>query len=299
MRVSYCEGYYVELPDGHPFPMRKFPVLFEILTAQGLISSADSTAVSEASWHDLALVHTAEYLDRLRSGSLDRKAERKMGLPWSSALVRRSRLAVQGTVNASLMALEDGVAANLAGGTHHAFAGHGEGFCVLNDVAVAIRVLRREGRIVRALVIDLDVHQGNGTAAIFRDDPHTFTFSMHGARNYPFVKAESTLDVALPDATGDEPYLRQLGDHLPQVIATAAPELIFFLAGVDPVSGDRYGRLDLSRDGIRERERLVLRAGLDAEVPMVLLLSGGYAETPEATADLHAEVHREYRRLCG
>ncbi len=299
MRVSYCEGYYVELPDGHPFPMRKFPALFEILTAQGLISSADSTAVSEASWHDLALVHTAEYLDRLRSGSLDRKAERKMGLPWSSALVRRSRLAVQGTVNASLMALEDGVAANLAGGTHHAFAGHGEGFCVLNDVAVAIRVLRREGRIVRALVIDLDVHQGNGTAAIFRDDPHTFTFSMHGARNYPFVKAESTLDVALPDATGDEPYLRQLGDHLPQVIATAAPELIFFLAGVDPVSGDRYGRLDLSRDGIRERERLVLRAGLDAEVPMVLLLSGGYAETPEATADLHAEVHREYRRLCG
>ena len=299
MRVSYCEGYYVELPDGHPFPMRKFPALFEILTAQGLISSADSTAVSEASWHDLALVHTAEYLDRLRSGSLDRKAERKMGLPWSSALVRRSRLAVQGTVNASRMALEDGVAANLAGGTHHAFAGHGEGFCVLNDVAVAIRVLRREGRIARALVIDLDVHQGNGTAAIFRDDPHTFTFSMHGARNYPFVKAESTLDVALPDATGDELYLRQLGDHLPQVIATAAPDLIFFLAGVDPVSGDRYGRLDLSRNGIRERERLVLRAGLDAEVPMVLLLSGGYAETPETTADLHAEVHREYRRLCG
>ena len=145
---------------------------------------------------------------------------------------------------------------------------------------------------MRALVIDLDVHQGNGTAAIFRDDPHTFTFSMHGERNYPFVKAESTLDVALPDATCDEGYLEQLGYHLPQVIAAAAPDLIFFLAGVDPVSGDRYGRLDLSREGIRERERLVLRAGLDAEIPMVLLLSGGYAETPEATADLHAEVHR-------
>ena len=299
MRVSYCAGYYVELPDGHPFPMRKFPALFEILTAQGLINGANSTAVSEASWHDLALVHTPDYLDRLRSGTLDRKAERKMGLPWSPALVRRSRLAVQGTVNASRMALEDGVAANLAGGTHHAFAGHGEGFCVLNDVAVAIRILQREGRIARALVIDLDVHQGNGTAAIFRDDPSTYTFSMHGERNYPFVKAESTLDVALPDATGDETYLQQVGYHLPHVIAMAAPDLIFFLAGVDPVSGDRYGRLDLSREGIRERERLVLRAGLDAKIPMVLLLSGGYAETPEATADLHAEVHREYRRLCG
>jgi acetoin utilization deacetylase AcuC-like enzyme len=299
MRVSYCEGYYVELPEGHPFPMRKFPALFEILTTQGLIGEADATSVSEASWHDLALVHTAEYLDSLRRGNLDRQAERKMGLPWSCALVRRSRLAVQGTVNASRMALEDGVAANLAGGTHHAFAGHGEGFCVLNDVAVAIRALRREGRIERALVIDLDVHQGNGTAAICQDDPHTYTFSMHGERNYPFAKAVSTLDVALPDATTDEPYLQQLAYHLPQVIAAAAPDLIFFLAGVDPVSGDRYGRLDLSREGIRERERLVLRSGLDAEVPMVLLLSGGYAETPEATADLHAEVHREYRRICG
>lgn len=299
MRVSYCEGYYVKLPEGHPFPMRKFPALFEILTQQGLIGSANSIPVAEATWHDLALVHTAEYLSRLRSGKLDRKAERKMGLPWSSALVRRSRLAVQGTVNASRMALEDGVAANLAGGTHHAFAGHGEGFCVLNDVAVAIRVLRREGRIARALVIDLDVHQGNGTASIFGNDPHTYTFSMHGERNYPFAKAESTLDVALPDATGDDAYLRLLRYHLPRVMAAAAADMIFFLAGVDPVSGDRYGRLDLSREGIRARERLVLRAGLEADIPMVLLLSGGYAETPEATADLHAEVHREYRRLEG
>ena len=163
---------------------------------------------------------------------------------------------------------------------------------------MAIRVLRRDGQIERALVVDLDVHQGNGTAAIFQSDPSIFTFSMHGERNYPFSKVDSTLDVGLPDGTGDETYLKELCYHLPRVLSVAAPDLIFFLAGVDPVAGDRYGRLELSRQGIREREHAVLTAGLSREVPMVLLLSGGYAESPMRTADLHAEVHREFKSMC-
>jgi acetoin utilization deacetylase AcuC-like enzyme len=222
-----------------------------------------------------------------------------MGLPWSKRLVYRSRLAVQGTMNAAMMALEDGIAANLAGGTHHAFPGHGEGFCVLNDVAVAIRLLTQSCWIRRALVIDLDVHQGNGTAAIFRDDPNVVTFSMHGAKNYPFEKPSSTFDVPLPDATTDAVYLETLRLHLPDVLSHAEPDLVFYLAGIDVMADDRYGRMALTRDGLHARDRFVLETIRAAGLPVALLLSGGYAATPELTADLHAVTHREARRTYG
>ena len=298
MRVNYSPGYTVPLPEGHAFPMGKFAALRDILERDGLISPQDVVEPGEATWEDLALVHTRAYLEKLRHGTLDRAEVRRLGLPWSPALVHRSRLAVRGTVNAAWMALEDGMAANLAGGTHHAFPDHGEGFCVLNDVGVAVRVLRRGGWIGRALVVDLDVHQGNGTAAVFADDPDTFTFSMHGEGNYPFRETPSDLDVGLPDGTGDDEYEEALLTHLPEALARSRPDLVFYLGGVDVLAGDQFGRLALTRAGLERRDRVVIGTIRAAGLPLALLLSGGYAATPELTAELHAIAHRMAREVA-
>lgn len=299
MRVSYSDGYYVPLPSGHPFPMQKFPALHALLRREGLIQPSDVVTPRPADWSDLLCVHTNDYLRRLATGQLSSRAVRRMGLPWSKRLVHRSRLAVQGTINAAFMALEDGIAANLAGGTHHAFPGHGEGFCVLNDVAIAIRVLMRSCWIRRALIIDLDVHQGNANAAFFADEEAVFTFSMHGAKNYPYHKPPSSLDVDLPDATGDDAYLDALQSHLPRVIDAARPDLIFYLGGIDVMAHDRFGRTALTREGLHARDGYALEIIRQSGCPVTLLLSGGYAETPEKTADYHAVMHREARRVFG
>jgi acetoin utilization deacetylase AcuC-like enzyme len=297
MRVSYCDGYYVPLPDGHPFPMAKFPALHRRLLEEGLIAPDDVVAPRQADWADLRRVHTASYLNALAGGTLSDHAERRMGLPWSKRLVYRSRLAVQGTINAAVMALTDGVAANLAGGTHHAFPDHGEGFCVLNDVAVAIRVLQTACWARRILIVDLDVHQGNANAAVFAEDDSVFTFSMHGAKNYPFEKPPSSLDVPLADDTDDETYLETLKAYLPRTLDAVAPDLVFYLAGIDVAADDRFGRTALTREGLHARDGYVLEQIRARDLPVVLLLSGGYAETPEATADLHAVMHREAARV--
>lgn len=208
-----------------------------------------------------------------------------------------------GTINACRFALEDGIAANLAGGTHHACPDHGEGFCVLNDVAIAVRTLRREGRAKRFAIIDLDVHQGNGNAIAFGpeggNDPACFTFSMHGAKNFPMHKPASDLDIGLPDKCGDAEYLDTLAEHLERVLEDARPELVIYLAGVDVVEGDRYGRLAITRDGLYERDRFVLETAKGMGLPTALLLSGGYATTPRETADLHATAHRAARKVYG
>jgi acetoin utilization deacetylase AcuC-like enzyme len=279
--------------------MAKYPLLLERLLADGTVRAADLIEPALARLDDLRLVHTAEYLAALEAGTLEPAAVRRIGVPWSPALWRRSRLAAQGTLEAARAALADGLAANLAGGTHHAFTGHGEGFCVLNDVAVAIRVLQRDGHLRRALVVDLDVHQGNGTAAIFEGDADVFTFSMHGERNYPARKMRSTLDVALADGTGDEEYLELLAGHLADILGRFAPAIVFYLAGVDPVRGDRYGRLALSDDGLRRRDRHVLETCRGRGLPLVITIAGGYAPTPARTAELHAYVFHEARRLAG
>ncbi|MAD78280.1 MAG: histone deacetylase [Planctomycetaceae bacterium] len=299
MRASYHDDYEIPLPEGHPFPMRKFSALREILLSEGLLGVGDLMEPEEISWDDLRMVHEESYLRDLREGTLDAKAIRRLGLPWSPALVRRSRLAANGTVLAGWQALEDGLAANLAGGTHHACPDHGEGFCVLNDVGVAIRILQREEEIARALIVDLDVHQGNGNALCFADDPAVFTYSMHGARNFPLRKPPSDLDVPLDDHTGDLVYLQRLQATLPDAIRAAAPDLVFLLSGVDVVVGDRYGRLAMTRDGLRRRERLAQSLLRSAGLPVVLVLSGGYAETPRLTADLHAESHRAAAEVFG
>ena len=297
MRYAYHPDYFVQLPPQHPFPMAKYPMVYQRLLGEGVLQLPDVLIPDEAQTADLALVHTPGYLQRLASGSLEPAEIRRIGVPWSSALWRRSKLAVQGTVEAARAALEHGLAGNLAGGTHHAFADHGEGFCVLNDVAVAVRVLQREGRAAKALVIDLDVHQGNGTAAIFEGDADVFTFSMHGERNYPTRKMRSSLDVGLGDGVGDDEYLGLLTRHLSEIFRVFTPDIVFYLAGVDPARGDRYGRLTLSDDGIRRRDRQVLEACLDRDLPAVITLAGGYAATPERTAELHSIVFREAATL--
>ena len=241
----------------------------------------------------LELVHTPEYLDKLQSSGLSAAEQRLLGMPWSESLWHRSRLASGGTLLAARQALEWGLAGNLAGGTHHAFADHGEGFCVLNDVAIAVCQLRAERAVARAAVIDLDVHQGNGTAAIFEQIDDVFTFSMHGERNYPAAKMRSNLDVPLADGTGDEEYLQQLQRHLPAVLDAADADIAFYLAGVDVAAGDRYGKLALSEEGIRLRDRYVIASVRGRNLPLVILLAGGYAASRARTAELHANAFRE------
>ncbi len=299
MRVSYHEAYYVPLPEKHPFPMGKYPALYHYLLSENLIKTGNVVRPNEAELQDLILVHTAEYVHGVIQGTLSSAAIRILGMPWSSGLVRRSLLACQGTINAALMALHDGWAANLAGGTHHAFPEHGEGYCVFNDVAIAIRVLQQAKWIRRALVVDLDVHQGNGTAYIFRNDPTVFTFSMHGEKNYPFHKQTSDLDVALPDGLSDDGYMDCLRRFLPQSIALAQPDVAFYLAGVDVLAGDRLGRLNLSPWGLRQREYFVLKALHAAQIPVCITLSGGYAASAEETARMHAICYQEARSIFG
>jgi acetoin utilization deacetylase AcuC-like enzyme len=299
LRVCFDEGYVATLPKGHRFPMGKFAALHRILLDEGLIREQDVMAPCEVLWEDLGLVHTGRYLDSLRLGTMDRLAERRMGLPRTDGIVRRSRLATQGTFEAGRMALQDGVAANLAGGMHHGFPDHGEGFCVLNDVAVAIRMLQRDGDVRRVLVVDLDVHQGNGVAAVFEEDDSVYTFSMHGEKNYPFKKETSSRDVALPDGMDNWAYMDVLQAHLVDVIDDAKPDLVYYLAGVDPVVGDRFGRLELTQDGLAARDRYVLETMRSKGLAVGLVLSGGYAESDEMTADLHAEVHRVAKDVFG
>ncbi len=305
MRVSYHDGYTVPLPETHAFPMGKFAALHALLLREGVVRPDEVVVPREVDRADLLLVHTPRYLDALFGGTMTPAEIRRMGLPWSAALVRRSVLAVQGTVNAMSMALLDGVAGNLAGGTHHAMPDGGEGFCVLNDVAVGLRVLQRSGWIRRALVVDLDVHQGNGNAAFFGGDRAwpaggVYTLSLHGDRNFPFRKPPSTLDVPLVDGTDDDAYLAALALHLPHALVEAQPDLVVYLGGVDVVAGDRFGRLALTPGGLARRDRFVCETVHKAGVPLCLLLSGGYARRgpggatlPDETADLHATMFRQ------
>jgi acetoin utilization deacetylase AcuC-like enzyme len=298
MRVSHHADYCLPLPDGHPFPMAKYRLVREVLLDKGVLRAADFAEPAEVALAELERVHEPAYLDKLALGTLSAAEERRLGVPWSPRLWRRSRLAVQGTIDAARRALDDGVSANLAGGTHHAFADHAEGFCALNDVAVAIRALGAEAHIARAVVIDLDVHQGNGTAAIFAEDPKVVTFSMHGEKNYPAVRQRSTRDVALPDGTDGVAYLAALRYELPDVLATARADVAFYLAGVDVAAGDRYGRFTLGDADIRERDREVIGQVRAAGVPLVITLAGGYAPTARRTAELHAIVIEEAVRYA-
>ena len=299
MRAFFCDTYEVPLPPGHRFPMPKYRLLRERLVAEGVLGAQELEESEVIDRPSLLLAHTPEYLDAVFSGTLSEPEQRRLGFSWSEALVARSRASVFGTVAAARAALRDGLAGNLAGGTHHAHADRGTGFCVFNDIAVAARTLQREGLIDRALVVDLDVHQGDGTAAIFAGDESVFTFSMHGARNFPFHKQRSSLDVELADGCGDSEYIATLEEHLPAVLDRARPDVLFFQAGVDPLEHDLLGRLKLTEAGLQLRDRIVASASRDRGIPLVLTLGGGYARPIALSVDAHLGTWREARSAFG
>jgi acetoin utilization deacetylase AcuC-like enzyme len=296
MKAWHCDAHEIPLPEGHRFPMQKYVLLRRKLLEEAVFSEGELFASDLVDRELLLGAHEPAYVDAVFTGTLSEFELRRLGFPWSEGLVARSRASVFGTVAAAHAALEEGIACNLAGGTHHAFAGEGTGFCVFNDIAVAARALQREGLIDRAVVVDLDVHQGDGTASIFADDPSVFTFSMHGAKNFPFRKQKSTLDVELPDGCGDAQYLELLEAHLPDVLASARAQLVFFQAGVDPLEADHLGRLKLTLDGLRRRDRMVLTAARSLELPVVVTLGGGYARPVSLSVEAHVGTFREARR---
>jgi acetoin utilization deacetylase AcuC-like enzyme len=288
--VVHHPEYVAPLPPGHRFPMAKYGRLFEVLCQAGLAGPHNTHAPTPAPREWLLLAHAASYVDAVLDGSADERTMRRIGLPWTAALARRAQLAVAGTVLAGELALARGLACNTAGGSHHAGPNHGAGFCVFNDVAVAARVLQRAGQVDRVLVIDLDVHQGDGTAAIFQGDDSVYTFSLHCERNYPVRKHAGDLDVGLEAGTGDAVYLATLALYLPGLLAARRPGLVFYNAGVDPHRDDRLGRLALSDDGLAARDRMIVEACRHAGVPLATVVGGGYADDLDALARRHAAV---------
>ncbi|MEM8962270.1 MAG: histone deacetylase [Acidobacteriota bacterium] len=288
VRGYYCDHFVLPLPDGHRFPMDKYRLLRERITHE--LPQVQLSVPQAAEDHDILRVHTPDYLEKIVTGTLSKAEIRRIGFPWSPQLIERSRRSVGGTIAAAEAALQDGVGINLAGGTHHAFPDRGEGFCVLNDVAIAARRLQANGHIKKALIIDLDVHQGNGTAAIFRDDPSVYTLSVHGRRNYPFHKEESDLDVALEDGADDHAYLHALETALDQAFHQSQPDAVFFIAGADPYTGDKLGRLALTKKGLATRDLSVLEICRRFDLPIALSMAGGYATQIDDIVDIHFQT---------
>jgi acetoin utilization deacetylase AcuC-like enzyme len=292
MKVFYCDTFSFPLPAGHRFPVQKYALLRRAVMAAGLVSPGDLLIPEPASDEQILRAHDVEYLRRLESGQLTPKEMRPIGLPWSPELVARARCSVGGTIAACRAALRDGVAVSLAGGTHHAFRDRGQGFCVFNDSAVAARSMQAEGRVGRVVVLDCDVHQGNGTAAILADDPTIFTFSIHGARNFPFRKERSDLDIELEDGAGDAAYLAALQVGVQEALGRAAADLAIYLAGADPYMGDQLGRLALTKAGLAERDRLVFRLCAQWGLPVAGVMAGGYGRQIQDTVDIHLQTVR-------
>ena len=295
-KIFYSPYYYADIGENHVFPIKKFELVRDKLLAEGTLQTSEIIEPEPAKIEDVLLVHTEDYVTRLRNGTLTTKEVRRLGLPWSEALVRRSFLATSGTISAAKHALETGVSSNLAGGTHHSFPDRGEGFCVLNDVAVAIRVLQKENLAKRFLIVDCDVHQGNGTAFIFENDESVFTFSMHGAKNYPLFKENSTLDIELPDKTGDAEFLETLNEALPRIFLHD-PDIVFYLGGADPFEKDKLGRLGLTIEGLRKRDETVLNFAKERDVPIVTTMSGGYALDIKDTVEIHSNTIRAVKKV--
>ena len=297
MRVVYSPRYHLDFGE-HVFPTAKYHAVAARLESAGIVAPGSYAAPIEASWDDLALAHAASYLDRLRSGALSAEAIVRLEIPYSPEIVDGFRFMTGGTVVAARLALDgtDRTAVHLGGGFHHAFAAHGEGFCMFNDVAVAIRVAFRDRLAASAAVVDLDVHQGNGTASIFAGDARVFTLSMHEQENYPEVKPRGSLDIGLARGIGDDEYLQVLDGALARTL-DALPDLMVYLAGADPYADDQLGGLALTRDGLRRRDRMVFEAARGAGVPIVVLLAGGYARRFDDTVAIHAATVEEAARV--
>ncbi|MDX2256466.1 MAG: histone deacetylase [Pseudanabaenaceae cyanobacterium bins.39] len=300
--IIYHPNYVAPIADTHRFPMAKFRLLYEMLLNDGVARPEQFFTPQLPTLEEIAIVHDRDYVETYWHGKLDSKAQRRIGLPWSPELAYRTRIAVGGTLLTARMALKHGLACNTAGGTHHAFRHYGSGFCIFNDLAIAAQVLRQEGLVQKVLIIDLDVHQGDGTAHIFRDSGEIFTFSMHCQINFPLVKQTSDRDVPLPEGMEDDQYLRTLADHLPDLLIDFQPDLVLYDAGVDPHIGDRLGKLALTDAGLYRRDMQVLSTCVSKGIPVACVIGGGYCEDMRSLVYRHSllhraasEVYRQYR----
>lgn len=287
VKAFYSDRYVLPLPPGHRFPMRKYRLIREAAQTIPRLELCEAQAASDGV---LALAHHPHYIRAVAEGTLSAAQQRAIGFPWSPEMAERARRSTGATVMACRAAFDDSISVNLAGGTHHAFADHGEGFCVFNDAAVAARLMQAERRAERVAIVDLDVHQGNGTASILAGDESVFTLSVHGERNFPFQKQASDLDVALPDGTGDEAYLAALAQALDVLFAHFSPQLLIYLAGADPHEGDRLGRLKLSLSGLAERARMVIGQARQRNIPLAVTMAGGYGKRLEDTVAAHVQT---------
>jgi acetoin utilization deacetylase AcuC-like enzyme len=297
LKAFYSDHFVLPLPEGHRFPMQKYRLLREgVQAAVPAVEFAEAPAATDGV---LALAHHPLYIERVCSGSLSTAEQKAIGFPWTPEMVERSRRSAGATIAACRAALEEGVAVNLAGGTHHAYADRGEGFCIFNDAAVAARLMQAERRVSRVAIVDLDVHQGNGTAAILARDESVFTFSLHAEHNYPFKKEHSDLDVALPDGTADAEYHVALRHALAELFERFSPQLIIYLAGADPHEGDRLGRLKLSMEGLAQRDRMVFEAACGRGIPVAVAMAGGYGRDIQNTVAIHLQTVAIAARFAG
>lgn len=299
MRLHYADHFVLPLPEGHRFPMEKYARLRERLQKSAQFSATDFIVPDAATDTEILIAHSPGYLRKLVQGELSPAEQRRIGFPWSPAMVERSRRSAGATLAACRAALVDGCSANLAGGTHHAHTDFGSGFCVFNDAAIAARQLVSEDRLSHVAIIDCDVHQGDGTAAILADDPQLFTFSIHGEKNFPFRKMRSDLDIEMPDGTDDQAYLHALAMGLDTLDARIQPQLIIYLAGADPYQDDRFGRLGLSMAGLEQRDEMVLSRYLNRGIPVAMAMAGGYARNIDDTVTIHMNSIMTAKRLLG
>lgn len=299
MKIAFDPIYAHPLPEGHRFPMLKYELIPEQLLYEGTIQPSQLFRPAICTDETVLLTHDPVYVAKLKQQTLSASEQRKIGFPQSPELTIREWMIVQGTIDCAIASLEDGVALNVAGGTHHAFADRGEGFCLLNDFAVAANYLKHIGKAKKVLIIDLDVHQGNGTAKIFEKDPSVFTFSMHGAHNYPFHKEISDLDVPLPDGIGDKEYLALLETHLPQIIETIKPDIAFYLSGVDILETDKFGKLKVSMQGCYQRDEFVFTQLYKRNIPCTVAMGGGYSPDIRHIVEAHGNTYRLAARIYG
>jgi len=299
MKLFYCDEFVLPLPPGHRFPMDKYRLLRERLQASGVFQEDDFLTPPAATFAELTRAHAPDYVLRVERGELTKQEIRVIGFPWSLEMVERSKRSSGATLAACRTALKDGASANLAGGTHHAFYDRGEGYCVFNDAAIAARTLVAESILERVLIVDCDVHQGNGTASILSNEAHIFTFSIHGANNFPFRKETSDLDIELADGTGDIAYEQALAGGLRQSFAINSPQLVIYLAGADPFEDDKLGKLKLTKAGLKHRDEIVFEYCRARRVPIAIAMAGGYARNIYDTVEIHANTVITARRIYG
>jgi len=297
LHIAYSEYYHHILPLGHRFPMSKYPFIVQQLLREGTIEEGNLFEPEIGPFEYIEWTHSSDYIEKLRSNSLTKLEQRKIGFPYSTRLLEREINIMNGTIQAALKALQHGISFNIAGGTHHAYRDRGEGFCIFNDIAIAANYLLRMNLVKRVLVIDLDVHQGNGTASIFANDERVFTFSMHGEKNYPFKKEQSDLDIGLPNYTEDREYLDYLVQALDRIIPMSKPDFIFYQSGVDILATDKLGKMSVSREGCKKRDRMVLQAAFDNDIPLTAVMGGGYSPEINDIVEAHCNTYRLAQQL--